>query len=188
MMTTDDDDDGFARTAVAIEAADRAARGLAASVGSGLRRAMADAALGSASLSDALRGLARDVARSALGAATRPLADVATAGVAGLADAAARAVVGGFSSSAVRGFAAGGVVTGPTTFATAGGVGVMGEAGPEAIMPLARGADGRLGVRGGGGVSVTVNVVAADAASFARSEPQIAAALARAVARGRRRL
>jgi lambda family phage tail tape measure protein len=116
------------------------------------------------------------------------LADAATAGVAGLADAAARAVVGGFSSAAVRGFAAGGVVTGPTAFATAGGVGVMGEAGPEAIMPLARGADGRLGVRGGGGVSVTVNVVAADAASFARSEPQIAAALARAVARGRRRL
>jgi phage-related minor tail protein len=37
----------------------------------------------------------------------------------------------------------------------------MGEAGPEAIMPLSRGADGKLGVKtsGGGGISVVVQVV-----------------------------
>ena len=34
----------------------------------------------------------------------------------------------------------------------------MGEAGPEAIIPLKRGRDGRLGVSGGGSTSVTVNV------------------------------
>ncbi|QNQ62241.1 phage tail tape measure protein [Brucella sp. 6810] len=39
------------------------------------------------------------------------------------------------------------VVSRPTMFAFAKGVGLMGEAGPEAIMPLSRGADGRLGVQ-----------------------------------------
>jgi phage-related minor tail protein len=41
----------------------------------------------------------------------------------------------------------------------------MGEAGPEAIMPLARGADGKLGVRGGGGgtVNVMMNIQTPDA-------------------------
>jgi len=42
--------------------------------------------------------------------------------------------------------ARGGVVTGPTTFPMANGVGLMGEAGPEAIMPLTRGPNGKLGV------------------------------------------
>ena len=66
----------------------------------------------------------------------------------------------------------------------------MGEAGSEAVMPLARGPDGRLGVRsaGGGATSVTVNISATDAESFRRSEAQVSAALARAVARGRRAL
>jgi phage-related minor tail protein len=70
------------------------------------------------------------------------------------------------------------------------GLGLMGERGAEAVMPLARGPDGRLGVRTGGGggrpVSVTVNVSTPDAASFRRSEAQVSAALARAVARGQR--
>jgi phage-related minor tail protein len=70
----------------------------------------------------------------------------------------------------------------------------MGEQGAEAILPLARGSDGRLGVRSATGgassrpVSVTVNVAATDADSFRRSEAQVAAALARAVARGQRGL
>ena len=56
-------------------------------------------------------------------------------------------------------FAQGGVVSQPTIFPYAkGGIGLMGEAGPEAIMPLKRGSDGRLGVeakyRGGGGTTV----------------------------------
>jgi len=43
-------------------------------------------------------------------------------------------------------YAAGGVVNKPTIFPMANGMGVMGEAGPEAIMPLKRGPSGRLGV------------------------------------------
>ncbi len=86
-------------------------------------------------------------------------------------------------------FAQGGIIATPTYFPMRGGAGLMGEAGPEAIMPLARGADGRLGVAAGGRerpVSVTVNIATPDAASFRRSESQVSATLARAVARGRR--
>ncbi len=39
------------------------------------------------------------------------------------------------------------IVSSPTYFAFAKGAGLMGEAGPEAIMPLTRSADGSLGVR-----------------------------------------
>lgn len=70
----------------------------------------------------------------------------------------------------------GGLFNGPTIFPMRGGArGIAGESGPEAIMPLARGADGRLGVRGGGGktVNITQNVYAQDANSFKRSQRQI---------------
>lgn len=61
----------------------------------------------------------------------------------------------------IQAFAMGGVVSSPTLFAFANGgrLGVMGEEGPEAIMPLRRGPDGRLGVAstgGSGDVQVTV--------------------------------
>jgi len=56
----------------------------------------------------------------------------------------------------------GGVYSSPQLFAFAKGAGVFGEAGPEAIMPLRRGADGRLGVAatgaGSGAIEVTINV------------------------------
>lgn len=53
---------------------------------------------------------------------------------------------GVFDQSGVTAFAKGGVVNTPTVFPFAKGIGLMGEAGPEAIMPLRRGPDGRLGV------------------------------------------
>jgi phage-related minor tail protein len=96
---------------------------------------------------------------------------------------------GVFSRGQVMPFAQGGVVSSPSYFPLGRGLGVMGEKGAEAVMPLARGPDGRLGVRSGGGgrpMSVTVNVSTPDAESFRRSEAQVSAALARAVARGQR--
>lgn len=64
------------------------------------------------------------------------------------------------SGGTVEKYAAGGVVSSPTAFRHSGGLGVMGEAGPEAIMPLRRLANGRLGVEssGNGTQNVTVNV------------------------------
>lgn len=62
---------------------------------------------------------------------------------------------GGVWSNGVQMFENGGIVSQPTSFQHAGGYGVMGEAGTEAIMPLKRGADGKLGV---GATPVTVNI------------------------------
>jgi phage-related minor tail protein len=93
---------------------------------------------------------------------------------------------------AIKPFAAGGVIGTPTYFPlTAGGVGLAGEAGPEAIVPLSRGADGRLGVAmngGGAPANVTINIATPDADSFRRSETYLTGQIARAVARGQRSL
>jgi hypothetical protein len=51
-----------------------------------------------------------------------------------------------FAQNGIQPFARGGIVDRPTLFPFAKGTGLMGEAGPEAIMPLKRGADGKLGV------------------------------------------
>jgi phage-related minor tail protein len=92
-----------------------------------------------------------------------------------------------FSAALSGRFAKGGVVASPTYFPTGAGLGLAGEAGPEAILPLARGSDGRLGVAAGGAtVNVTFNVVASDARSFAASEADVSAMLLRAVRRGTR--
>lgn len=123
-------------------------------------------------------------------------------GIAGLVKSALSATVSDGSEAFARGgviaggrvqpFAAGGIVAAPTYFPMRGGTGLVGEAGPEAILPLKRGSDGRLGVAAGAagerGASVTVNITTPDIAGFRRSEAQVAAGLARAVARGRRGL
>ena len=82
----------------------------------------------------------------------------------------------------------GGIVGAPTTFPMRGGMGLMGEAGPEAIMPLARGPDGRLGVQAGGGrgVNVVMNITTPDVQGFQRSQSQVAAQVSRALSRGQR--
>ena len=70
---------------------------------------------------------------------------------------------GAFSHGNLTPFSKGGVVHRPTVFPMATGAGLMGEAGPEAVMPLGRDSHGRLGVVASGGIteppSVTVNVI-----------------------------
>lgn len=63
------------------------------------------------------------------------------------------------------------IVSRPTVFPFASGIGLMGEAGPEAILPLKRGANGKLGVEGGGAQTIIVNVTSTtgDRAEIRRS-------------------
>lgn len=153
----------------------------------GLRRAFDGLVFDGMRASDALSTVARSMVNAAYSAALKPvtsqLGGLLAQGVAGLfANGAA------FSQGRVMPFASGGIVSGPTLFPMRGGTGLMGEAGPEAILPLARGADGKLGVKAGGGspVSVVMNISTPDAASFQRSQSQIAAQMARALSRSQR--
>jgi hypothetical protein len=105
--------------------------------------------------------------------------------------------MGGAWMKGVQMFANGGVVDSPTMFGHSGGVGVMGEAGPEAIMPLKRGANGKLGVsvEGGSGsvvVNNNINVTGGSDPAAIRMEvaklmPQITSATKSAVIDARRR-
>ncbi|MCW5712458.1 phage tail tape measure protein [Shinella sp.] len=146
------------------------------SFGSALTNALKGAAVDGKGLESVLRGLALRMSDIALSVGLKPLEGFLSSGFAGL--------LGGATP-----FAKGGVVASPTYFGTGGGLGLMGEAGAEAILPLKRGPDGALGVAGeGGGTRIVFNVTAQDAASFRKSEGQIAAMLTRAVGRGQRSL
>jgi TP901 family phage tail tape measure protein len=96
---------------------------------------------------------------------------------------------GAYFNGAGQRFASGGIVGSPTNFLYAGGMGLMGEAGPEAIMPIGRDSRGALGVKvadgGSSRQSVTVNMTvnATDADSFRRSKGQIISDLTRATSR-----
>lgn len=160
---------------------------LAEGFGNTIVRSFAAAIIHGRKLSDVLKGLALALASRALSAALRPLGDLLGGLLGGIVPNARGNVVSG---GRVTPFASGGIVNSPVLFPLRGGAGLMGEAGPEAIVPLARGRDGRLGVRmaGGSGVRVTVNIATPDIQGFQRSQSQIAAALARAVARGARNL
>ena len=159
----------------------------------GLRSAFDGLVLGGKSLSDVLGSLAQSMSSTVYSAAVNPvtdhfggmLADGLNAAISGMIPFAEGAA---FSQGKVMPFAKGGVVSSPTQFPMRGGTGLMGEAGPEAIMPLARGADGRLGVRGAGGGAVTVNmnISTPDVQGFQRSSGQVAAQMARALARSQR--
>jgi hypothetical protein len=159
----------------------------------GLRRAFDGLIFDGAKLSDALGAIRESMVSTAYNAAIKPV----TSGISGaLAD-----TVGGlmnnllpfadgapFSQGRVMPFATGGIVSSTTPFGMRGGMGVMGEAGPEAIMPLARGPDGKLGVRGagGGGQTIVMNISTPDVQGFRRTQGQIAAQMTRALSRGQR--
>lgn len=159
----------------------------------GLRRAFDGVAFDGMKLSDALKTVATSMVNTTYQSALRPVTDhfggLLTKGVGALMGGVLPFANGGsFAQGRVMPFAAGGIVTSPTNFPMRGGIGLMGEAGPEAIMPLARGPDGKLGVRGGGSnhVSVVMNIHTPDVAGFDRSQSQIAAQMARLLGQGQR--
>ena len=87
-----------------------------------------------------------------------------------------------FASNGIQPFAMGGIVNRPTLFPFAKGIGLMGAAGPEAIMPLRRGADGKLGVASSGGGSTTINISVDAKGSSVQGDNGQSGALARAIA------
>lgn len=161
--------------------------------GRSLGRAFESLVFKGRSVGDVLRSLGQRLSQLAFQAAFKPLENLAGNLISRAIGAGFGFAKGGaFAQGLPVPFAAGGVVSSPTYFQMAGGnVGVMGERGAEAIMPLERGPDGRLGVRAagsGGGVNVHVNIATPDVEGFRRSETQIAALLARAVSQGQRNL
>ena len=176
--------EGFATTGQDVATLERG-------ISSGLNKAIRGAVLEGDSLSDALRNMANSMINAAFNAAVRPVADhfggMIAQGIGSFVQGIMPFEKGGsFAQGRVQPFANGGIVSGPTTFPMRGGMGLMGEAGPEAIMPLARGSDGKLGVRSQGGrpVNVVMNIQTPDADSFHRSRGQIAAQLGREISRG----
>ncbi len=167
---------------------------LTAGFSGGLRRAFDGVVFDGMKLSDALRNVARSMADTVFQTALRPVHNaiggfLANSVNALLSSAMPFAKGGAFSQGQVMPFARGGVVSTPTNFAMRSGIGLMGEAGPEAIMPLARGADGRLGVAASGGgrpITVVMNISTPDVQGFQRSQSQIAAQAMRALSRGQR--
>ncbi len=167
-----------------LSGAGRDVAALERSLGSGLNRALRATIVSGDSLSTSLRRIADTMINSTLTAAIKPVSEqvgsVLGQAIAGL---------GGFAQGQVMPFANGGVVTRPVQFPMRGGTGLMGEAGPEAIMPLSRGPDGKLGVRaqsGGAPVHVVMNITTPDAESFRRSQGQIAARMSRVMGQGAR--
>lgn len=159
----------------------------------GLKKALDGVVLDGGRLSDALAVLGKSMINTVYGAAVTPvtsqLGSLMSEGLNSLVSGLMPFAKGGaFTQGRVMPFAKGGVVSSPVSFPMRGATGLMGEAGPEAIMPLTRGADGRLGVQAEGGrsVNVTMNISTSDVQGFQRSQGQIAAQLTRVLGRGQR--
>jgi phage-related minor tail protein len=163
---------------------------------SAMTKAFTQASSGGKQFDDVLKSLALRLSSLAVTQAFKPFAKGLTGGLGDLLG----SLFGGGSGGgnlfaqmgAIKPFAAGGVIGTPTYFPlSSGGLGLAGEAGPEAIVPLARGADGSLGIAmngGGEGANITVQIATPDPGSFRRSEAYITGQIARAVARGQRSL
>ncbi|MCV6598442.1 MAG: phage tail tape measure protein [Mangrovicoccus sp.] len=175
--------------------ADAGSRDFSKGFSRSLKGAFEDLLLDGAKVSDVLRDVGQKMVSSAFRSAITPVANGVGQAIGGGVDSLVAGLLpfaqgGAFSQGRVTAFAKGGVVSGPVAFPMRGGAGLMGEAGPEAIMPLVRGADGALGVRaardGGGPVNVTFHIQTPDTEGFRRSQGQIAAQMGRVISQGRR--
>ena len=163
-----------------------------------ITQAFSTSITGGKQFDDVLKSLALRLSDLAVRLAFKPLEKSLAGGIegllsglAGVGGGAATATQNGAAGGGFTPFASGGVIGTPTYFPMlGGGVGLAGEAGPEAIIPLARGPNGRLGVssNGGGGNTINVQIATPDLDGFRRSETYITGQIARAVARGQRSL
>jgi phage-related minor tail protein len=163
-----------------------------------MTRAFSQATVGGKQFDDVLKSLALRISSLTVAQALKPitgsLATTITGGLnqlfGGLFSGIGQITTQGNRLGAVKPFAAGGIIGTPSYFPlTSGGLGLAGEAGPEAIVPLSRGSDGRLGIAMSGAgqpPNITVQIATPDPASFRRSEAYITGQIARAVARGQR--
>ncbi|MCE8512302.1 phage tail tape measure protein [Ruegeria pomeroyi] len=159
----------------AIERTKELAKGLADDITGPLKEALKSGELSWRSFAQAVSGIARNLANRLIDSAFKPIEDAlfrafsgggtSGGGGGGLFGWITKAIGGLFGGGFARGgvfaqtgqvtaFARGGVLGGgivdrPTVFPFARGIGLMGEAGPEAILPLRRGPGGRLGVEAG---------------------------------------
>jgi hypothetical protein len=160
----------------------------------GLKRAIDGLVFDGDTLAEAMRGVGKSMLDAAYNAAVKPVTNHVGSMLGNGLESVIQGLLpfengGSFAQGRVTPFATGGVVSNPTYFPMRGGTGLMGEAGPEAIMPLSRGANGKLGVRAEGGsktVNVTMNISTPDVAGFKRSQSQVAAQLNRAMGLGQR--
>ncbi|MGR3794546.1 phage tail tape measure protein [Vannielia sp. SX4] len=167
---------------------------LSSHIGRGLRKAFDGLVFDGMRLSEALRTVAEAMINATYNAAMKPITDhfgglIGTGIENFITGGLAFEKGGAFSQGRVQPFAKGGVVSSPTYFPMRGGRGLMGEAGPEAIMPLSRGADGSLGVKTQGGgrpINVVMNISTPDVKGFERSRAQVAAQMSRVLAQGHR--
>ena len=207
-MAADDDDDDVLRASSRIGELDKKVRGIdretrnltssANAFAKAISGAFVQGATGAKSFESVLKSLGLRLSGLAVNMAMKPI----TSSLAGNFEKLFSGLFGGGGggtggtnlrvdpiTGAAQPMAKGGVIAAPTYFPLGGsGLGLAGEAGSEAIMPLARGADGRLGVAASGsaGGNVTVNIATPDAESFRRSETYLTGLIARAVARGQR--
>tara|TARA_Y100001937_G_scaffold12837_1_gene16603 strand:- start:8996 stop:10867 length:1872 start_codon:yes stop_codon:yes gene_type:complete len=136
-------------------------------VATGLTNAIMGLIDGTKSLSQSLSGVLRQVGSMFLQFGIRSLLPFAKGGV--------------FAQNNVVPFAYGGVVNRPTLFPMANGMGLMGEAGPEGILPLRRGRSGRLGVEASGSGATTVNVSVDASGSSVQGDSAQASQLGKAI-------
>lgn len=159
------ENDRFAAAQRSLAAEASRSKGFMKDLGATFSSAFEDAIVNGKKFSDVLAGLASDIERMLT---RRLITDPLMKGLDSMVLGPLSDMFGGLFANADGGVYSGAgisaysgqLVSSPTVFPFAKGIGLMGEAGPEAILPLSRGSDGKLGVAGGGS-NVVVNVIEA---------------------------